>query len=559
MCGIGGLISKDSTDIISLTKTMMISMNKRGPDGTGLFIDEKLYQYESPEKINCNCNNFSNTKLTLGHIRLAIVGDQTHIQPFQSCDGKLVMEHNGEIYNYKMLKKRLQNDHTFVSNTDSEIVIHLLEHYYKENGFSNLLDAIKKTVADLDGIYAIAIKAQDEDKIYLVRDRLGIRPLYYGQNDNIIAFASERKGLWQIGIREPTFSLLPGHCVILSDTISSPIKIAEPSVNYSHKPTLTKLDDAVSAYKKALYNSIKKRSQDLSRIGIIFSGGIDSVLVAKIAKELVPNVTCYTSGIAGSDDIKFSKVIAEQLDLDLKINELNIKDIENMLPNILNIIETTNSTQAEVSIPIYGALKLAAKDGLRVVFTGQGADELFAGYPWYVQIFAKYGAKKLKEYMIQDLLLLYKETLEREDKLAMSNSIEMREPFLDSEIVKTATSIDLNLNLADKNDIFGKRVHRELAIQVGIPKHIAYREKQAAQHGAGIHGVLSKIAEKNGFTNKLITKEYVENISKREKLGSSERYGYLFDKRISWNSAPWVQLYLDRLTNLNQIACEIKR
>jgi len=556
MCGIGGLISKDSTDIIPLTKTMMISMNKRGPDGTGLFVDKKVYQFESPEKIICNT---SNNKLALGHIRLAIVGDKTHIQPIQSCDGKLVMEHNGEIYNYKMLKERLQKDHTFVSNTDSEVVIHLLEHYYKENGFSNLLDAIKKTVADIDGIYAIAIKAQQEDKIYLVRDRLGIRPLYYGQNDDVIGFASERKGLWKIGIKEPTFSLLPGHCVILSDKISSPIKIAEPPVSSNQIPTISNFDEAVSAYKKALYNSIKKRSQDLSRIGIIFSGGIDSVLVAKITKELVPNVTCYTSGIAGSDDIKFSKIIADELDLDLKINELDIKDIENMLPKILNIIETTNTTQAEVSIPIYGALKLAAKDGLRVVFTGQGADELFAGYPWYVQIFAKYGTQKLREYMIQDLLLLYKETLEREDKLAMSNSIEMREPFLDSSVVRTATNIDLNLNLADQNDVFGKRVHRELAIQVGIPKYIAYREKQAAQHGAGIHGILSYIAEKNGFTKKMITREYIESISKREKLGSSERYGYLFDNKISWNSAPWVQLYLDRLSNFNQIACEIKR
>jgi asparagine synthase (glutamine-hydrolysing) len=556
MCGIGGLISKDSTDIIPLTKTMMISMNKRGPDGTGLFVDKKVYQFESPEKIICNT---SNNKLALGHIRLAIVGDKTHIQPIQSCDGKLVMEHNGEIYNYKMLKERLQKDHTFVSNTDSEVVVHLLEHYYKENGFSNLLDAIKKTVADIDGIYAIAIKAQQEDKIYLVRDRLGIRPLYYGQNDDVIGFASERKGLWKIGIKEPTFSLLPGHCVILSDKISSPIKIAEPPVSSNQTPTISNFDEAVSAYKKALYNSIKKRSQDLSRIGIIFSGGIDSVLVAKITKELVPNVTCYTSGIAGSDDLKFSKIIADELDLDLKINELDIKDIESMLPKILNIIETTNTTQAEVSIPIYGALKLAAKDGLRVVFTGQGADELFAGYPWYVQIFAKYGTQKLREYMIQDLLLLYKETLEREDKLAMSNSIEMREPFLDSDVVRTATNIDLNLNLADQNDVFGKRVHRELAIQVGIPKYIAYREKQAAQHGAGIHGILSHIAEKNGFTKKMITREYIESISKREKLGSSERYGYLFDNKISWNSAPWVQLYLDRLSNFNQIACEIKR
>ena len=556
MCGIGGLISLDSTNVIPLAKTMMKSMNKRGPDGTGLFIDNRLYQYESPEKILCNSPN---TKLALGHNRLAIVGDRQHIQPFQSCDGKLVMEHNGEIYNYKMLKENLKKEHHFVSNTDSEVVVHLLEHYYKETGFSDLLKAIRKTVADIDGIYALAIKDENEDKIYLVRDRLGIRQIYYGQNDKVIGFASERKGLWQIGIKEPTFSLLPGHCVILSDKISSPIKISEPPINYSNEPTFSNLEDAILSYKTALYNSIKKRSQDLSRIGIIFSGGIDSVLIAKITKELVPHVTCYTSGIAGSDDIKFSKLIADELDLDLKINELDVKDIENMLPNILNIIETNNSTQAEVSIPIFGALNLAAKDGLRVVFTGQGADELFGGYPWYFKIVSKYGYSKLKEYMIQDLLLLYKETLEREDKLAMANSIEMREPFLDSDVVKTATSINMNLNIFNNNDIFGKRVHRELAIRVGIPKDIAYREKQAAQHGAGIHGILTKIAEKNGFNKKMVTKEYIINIAKREKLGSSERYGYLFDAKTSWNSSPWVQLYLDKLNNLNQIACEIKR
>ena len=556
MCGIGGLISLDSTNVIPLAKKMMISMNKRGPDGTGLFIDNRLYQYKSPETILCNNPN---TNLALGHNRLAIVGDRQHIQPFQSCDGKLVMEHNGEIYNYKVLKEKLKKEHHFVSNTDSEVVVHLLEHYYKETGFSDLLKAIRKTVADIDGIYALAIKDRNEDKIYLVRDRLGIRQIYYGQNDKVIGFASERKGLWQIGIKEPTFSLLPGHCVILSDKISSLIKISEPPINYSRESTISNLEDAIVSYKTALYNAIKKRSQDLSRIGIIFSGGIDSVIIAKITKELVPHVTCYTSGIAGSDDIKFSKLIADQLDLDLKINELDVKDIENMLPNILNIIETNNSTQAEVSIPIFGALNLAAKDGLRVVFTGQGADELFGGYSWYFKIVSKYGYSKLKEYMIQDLLLLYKETLEREDKLAMANSIEMREPFLDSDVVKTATSINMNLNIVNNNDIFGKRVHRELAIRVGIPKDIAYREKQAAQHGAGIHGILTKIAEKNGFNKKMVTKEYITELAKREKLGSSERYGYLFDDKTSWNSSPWVQLYLDKLTNLNQIACEIKR
>src|SRR5689334_7975751 len=101
--------------------------------------------------------------------------------------------------------------------------------------------------------------------------------------------------------------------------------------------------------------------------------------------------------------------------------------------------------------------------------------------------------------MVEDLLLLYKETLEREDKITMTHSIELREPFLDSNVIRTALSIALKLNVRGSQDMFGKHVHRKLAQNLGIPKDIAYRIKEAAQHGSGMHGMLDAIARKHGF------------------------------------------------------------
>ena len=117
----------------------------------------------------------------------------------------------------------------------------------------------------------------------------------------------------------------------------------------------------------------------------------------------------------------------------MEVNELSEQDVESIIPKIINIIEDDNMGQIEVAIPIYGAVNLAHKQGIRVMLTGQGADELFGGYSWYSKIVKKYGYEKIRDYMIEDLKLLYKETLEREDKITMSQSIELREPFLDTD------------------------------------------------------------------------------------------------------------------------------
>jgi asparagine synthase (glutamine-hydrolysing) len=221
-----------------------------------------------------------------------------------------------------------------------------------------------------------------------------------------------------------------------------------------------------------------------------------------------------------------------------------------MIPDVMNTIEHTNAGQVEVAIPVYAAVKLAHEDGIKVMLSGQGADELFGGYSWYGKIVGEGGYAGLRHYMNEDIQLLYKETLEREDKITMAHSIEMREPFLDLKLIRLSMKIDLRLNVKGISDMFGKHVHRKLAQDLGIPREIAYRSKEAAQHGSGIHQVFDMIARKHGFDESTVSKKYLDLLESRERVGSSQRYGYLFEneKKKMWIAEPHVQMYLDSIS-----------
>ncbi len=482
----------------------------------------------------------------LGHLRLAIVGGTCGQQPFRSCDNRLTIEHNGEIYNYKKIRRKLEKYHKFKTQTDSEVIVHLLEEHFAKR--HDLLYAIKKTVAELDGVYAIVIKDEVTGTISLVRDKIGVRQIYYGENNSFIGFASERKALWKVGIKEPTKRVLPGHAIIItSNGLLQEFKVANPPI-HSSKIAYKTMASAVSAYEKSLLASMKKRTQDFDRVGIIFSGGIDSVIIAWLAKKMVREVTCYTGGVKDSSDVAFARHIAKKLNLKLRVNELSQDEVEQIIPEVMDVIEDTNAGQVEVAVPVYAAIKLAHEDGIKVMFTGQGADELFGGYSWYTKVVEKEGYQKLRDHMTEDLLLLYRETLEREDKITMAHSIEMREPFLDMSVIRVSMQIAMKLNVKSGDDVFGKHVHRRLAQKLGIPRNIAYRIKEAAQHGSGMHSVFDAIARKHGFDETTISTRYLDILSSREKIGSSQRYGYLFENEKMWIAEPHVQMYLDSIS-----------
>ena len=269
--------------------------------------------------------------------------------------------------------------------------------------------------------------------------------------------------------------------------------------------------------------AIRKRLTGLSesRIGVIFSGGIDSVLVAKLLQREGKNIICYCTGTADSGDIVAARSVAEELGLDLKTTIIEEDMVEEILPEIIRSVEESGLLQVEVAIPMYLAARLAAEDDIRVMFTGQAADELFAGYPWYNDVVSETGYLCLHEKLWEDLTFLYTDTLEREDKLTMAHSIELRVPYLDRDVIQTAMRISPRLKIEGENDILRKRVHRQASVELGVPPYLGFRAKDPAQSGSGIHGIIEKIANKNVHK---IDSDLVDENLRRDK-GSLYRYG----------------------------------
>ena len=546
MCGIAGISSKTNENVVLLLRDMLESIEHRGPDGVGIAAAGKVLFAKTVAELDWDLIKASSA---MGHTRLNVVGGECGRQPFISNDERITLFHNGEIYNHQALRCYLENYYRFTSHTDSEVLIHLIAKHYD----GDLLSALNNIIPQLDGVYIIAVS--DGEDIIIARDVIGVKPLYWGENESLIAFASEKKALWPIGLRKEIKRLLPGEVIRLS---LNGIETTRRTSDFLHpqKPTIHDFNKALEAYEIALRDAIRKRIPDLDELGIIFSGGVDSALIAAIAKESSVNITCYTAGIKNAEDLYFAEQAAKQLNIPLQVNEL---DNQALLDYIIRAIASTEDRslgQVEVAVPILASVELAHNDGQIVVLTGQGADELFSGYPWYRRIVEIAGYNELELRTWDDLNHIYKETLEREDKITMSYGIELRVPYLDPKVISVAFNIDPHFKLRSVNDVSGKYIHRALATAVGVPEEIAWRPKKAVQHGAGIHDRFVALAEEQGFSESVVKQlGYRMNEQLEENLGSSQRYGASYDDPSQWATQDHVQLWLDNLAYKHGLLC----
>ncbi|MFQ6011786.1 MAG: asparagine synthetase B family protein, partial [Nitrososphaerales archaeon] len=438
-------------------------------------------------------------------------------------------------------RNELESSHKFETDSDSEIIVHLLGDYYQ----GSLSEAMSKTVRRLDGVFAIA--ASYDDELVIARDVVGVKQLYYNENSQYIAFSSERKALWAAGMKEYGKRLPPANLATISSRGIELEKFAELPLKEESR-RITDQTEAIEVYIDALQRAVSKRLEDMDNVGMIFSGGIDSVLIAKLVKDHNVDFTCYCAGTDASSDIFHAEDAASRLGFTLKVNWLDMEKIEGYIPQIIETIEDRSLGQIEVAIPIYAAVREAQGDGVKVLLTGQGADELFAGYPWYKDVVERHGYDKLTYHLKDDLSKLYKETLEREDKITMAHSIELRVPYLDLSIVSVSSRIATELKLPPEDNL-GKHVHREAALRLGVPEELAFMPKEAAQHGSGVHGLLENLAVSRGFDQKYVNKMgYTSDESVSEVLGSSGRYGNRYSTDDQWSSPDNVQLYLDTIT-----------
>ncbi len=538
MCGIAGIVSdNDNYDIGNTLKKMLQSMQHRGPDGAGYVIGGLAERGMSLEDLKFEGRR---GRTALGHVRLAITGGIAGLQPFQSADGRLCLLHNGEIYNYRKLRAELEGTYTFQTQTDSEVILALLEKAYR----GDLSAAVEEVLPRLDGVYALAVN--DQNSTVIARDRIGVRQLYFSENNGDAAFASEKKPLYAIfSAGQEIQRLLPGHIATLDGKGVRTRSFWSPE-SLRTEDRITDKKEALRRYDRAISRSIYKRVAGRDRVGIIFSGGIDSLLIAHLVRRKKVPLTCYTAGRKGAVDLVWAQNIADRFDLPLKIKILSLEEIKELIPLIIRDIEDYSLNQVEVAIPIYASVRMAQESGERVILTGQGADELFGGYSWYPKIVDREGYESFERYSWEDTTLLYKECLEREDKIAMAHSLELRVPFLDPEVIEVAFKISPELKINKGDDSIGKQIHREYSISVGIPADIAYRKKEAAQHGADVHSALEEIAAGLGVTDTMLEKSgYDPEKSTVEKLGSSSRYGFRYGEQHLWKPRADVQLYLD--------------
>lgn len=462
MCGIIGFFHE--REAFSRMQIGLQLLRERGQDGSGYY-DGRVHTAASPETLVS-----SKREHIIGHNLHAIV--QQVPQPLLFERGVLVS--NCEIYNWRELAEK----YSLAVKNDSDLLLKLLKKI-----------GVKKTLPLLRGVYAFAY--WDEDTLYLARDILGVKPLWYSQEGKKLSFCSEKKVLGEAEELNPRkvlkYSITSGKVSFIDRPFFSLGKQIQSEV-------LEKLHliliDAVST-------QIPER-----KFGLLFSGGLDSLVLAKILKDLGKEFTCYTAATQkDSPDLVAAQEAANFLGLRLQTIIVSEEQTKNSLQKIVPLIEDSNVIKVGVALPLYHACTLAQKEGNRVIFSGSGADELFGGYHRY-----KSGdIQKLNEDCYSDLLKMYEKNCYRDDVITMHNNLELRVPFLDKELVAFALRIDPELKIKNGEE---KYILRQLALHIGIPQHLAQRKKKAAQYGSGFDHVIEKLAKKEKKTKSVYLEQF---------------------------------------------------
>ncbi len=405
-----------------------------------------------------------------------------HVQQPLTAKSSVFMA-NCEIYNWK----KLSETYSLNAKNDAECLFQLLE---------------KKGIAaleELDGVYAFYY--EKNSTIILARDIVGEKPLYYVFDKDVFAFASEAKAIKEYG--EP--KVLKPTELLQYSLLHHTVHIIHRWFYHLPKETKESKQEILQKLETSLLEAVKKRVAGLDNIGILFSGGIDSTLVAFLCKKLGKKVTCYTAGfqdgnIREAPDVVQAQLVAKELGFPLKSVILNLKETESLIPAVVRIIESKDVVKVGVALPFYCAAELAKHDKQKILLSGLGSEELFAGYQRHLDTL--HAIKSVNAECLQGLSLLWDRDLYRDDLIIMSQTIELRLPFLDNELIMYALSIPAEYKISEKQN---KIILRELAVQLGIPEHIAMRKKIAAQYGSNFDKALEKLGKGK-------KKEYLEKI-----------------------------------------------
>jgi len=463
MCGIIGVFNQENA--FSLVKSGLGIIKERGRDGCGYFDGSRAVHKRIIEELTS-----SDSRNVIGHVLHSIVN--TVFEPIQ--DKSAVLGANCEIYNWGELAKK----HKLPSDNDAVLLLKLINRL-----------GVEKALDEVRGVYAFAYWKGDE--VWVARDIIGIKPLWFSLEGGF-SFCSEKKALAHCKVVE---ELNPRTVLKYSISKNKITEIKRPFIEFGNDSNNEENNEliAIKKLKKIIKDAVDIRIPD-RKFGVLFSGGVDSVIVAKLLKDAGQQFMCYVAGVdEKSEDVVEAQKAAKVLGLKLKTIVVPPSKVENYLKKVVPLIEDSNVVKVGAALPLYAACEAAKADGCKVIFSGAGADEVFGGYARYKSA----SLKTLNKDCYSDVLKIYEKNTYRDDVITMHNNLELRVPFLDKEIVEYGLRVAPELKIKQENDIpVEKYVLRKMAIEIGIPKEISFRKKKAAQYGSGFDKTIEKLAKK---------------------------------------------------------------
>ncbi len=458
MCGIVCAFDvKESTEVL---RPQLLEMSKkirhRGPDWSGIF---------------------ANDKAVLAHERLAIVDPASGKQPLLSQDGKLVLAANGEIYNHRELRKQFEGSYDFKTESDCEVILAL----YQKKGPA-FLD-------DMNGIFGFAIYDTEKDEYFVARDHMGIIPLYIGWDQNGTFYvASELKALEGTCTRIELFP--PGHYLHSSD---GELK-RWYSRDWMEYDAVKENETSIQEIKEALEAAVHRQLMSDVPYGVLLSGGLDSSVTSVIAKKYAqkriesgdtadawwPQLHSFSVGLEGSPDLAAARKVADHIGTVHHEIKFTIQEGLDAIKDVVYNLETYDVTTIRASTPMYLMARVIKSMGIKMVLSGEGADELFGGYLYFHKAPSP---KDLHEETVRKLDKLHMYDCLRANKSLAAWGIEGRVPFLDKEFIDVA----MRINPKDKM-INGERMEKWVvrkAFEDMLPESVVWRQKEQFSDGVG--------------------------------------------------------------------------
>ena len=511
MCGITAIFNIREGEASLRTQALEMSkrIRHRGPDWSGI--------YHGGSAI-------------LAHERLSIVDPASGGQPLKSPDGKLVLAVNGEIYNHQALREQLKGEYEFQTGSDCEVILAL----YQKKGIHFL--------EDLNGIFAFALYDTEKDVYLIARDPIGVIPLYYGyDNAGHLLVSSELKGLEGYASMYHVFQ--PGHYLYSED--KEPVQWykrdwMEYDAVKDNPADIHELHDALMA-------AVKRQLMCDVPYGVLLSGGLDSSLISAIAKQYAskrietdstseawwPQLHSFAVGLKGAPDLAAARKVAEAIGTVHHEVNYTIEEGLDAIRDVIYYIETYDVTTVRASTPMYLLARVIKSMGIKMVLSGEGADEVFGGYLYFHKA---PDAKAFHEETVRKLSKLYLYDCLRANKSLAAWGVEGRVPFLDKEFLDVAMRLNPTAKMCPDKTI-EKKILREAFDGLFSPE-ILWRQKEQFSDGVGY----SWIDTLKRITSEAVSDEEMAHASERFPINppmNKEEYFYrsIFESHFPSESA----------------------